>query len=99
MGFLKGATQFGGIGAALNPSGAAQGLGHLLNISPLGVSRFADTVGKISNGIAGAGGASAGYDAPAAPDNHMQLLDQDVIQQLVQQFGGRPQATPQGYAR
>lgn len=97
MSFLK-ANPFSGVGAALNPNGAAQGVGHLLNVSPLGVSRFADTVGKVANGIAAGGGAAAGYDGSAGPqiDNHLQMLDPAVLRSIIAQF--RPAPTT-GYAR
>jgi hypothetical protein len=97
-----------GMGAAGGASGAASGLGHLIGADPSRISSIANSIGTGMNGIAAAGGAAPGYAAPghsaapsaAAPDNHMQLLDQDVIQQIIQQFAGRPQAAPQmGYNR
>jgi hypothetical protein len=99
----------GAAGAAGGASGAASGLGHLIGADPSRISSIANSIGTGMNGIAAAGGAAPGYNAPghaapaasaAAPDNHMQLLDQDVIQQIIQQFAGRPQAAPQmGYNR
>jgi hypothetical protein len=65
----------------------------LLNVSPLGVSRFADSVGKIANGFADAGGAAQGYDGSAAPvpqvSNYMQLMDPRVLKALGASFNPR----------
>lgn len=90
MSFLKSPPITGGIGAALHPTAAAQGLGHLLNISPTGIGHAADMIGKVSNGIAAAGGAAPGYASPTAPDvnNHLQLLDPAVLQAIMQQMRG-----------
>jgi hypothetical protein len=87
MSFLKSLPITGGIGAALNPNKAAEGLGHLLNVSPLGISNFANTVGNVANGIANAGGAPAGYDGSAAPiNNHLQMLDPEVLRTIMAKF-------------
>lgn len=92
-------------------AGASGALGNLVGADPSRISSIANRIGTGMNGIAAAGGAAPGYSAPghapipaaggAAPvDNHMQLLDQDVIQQIIQQFAGRPQTAPQmGYNR
>lgn len=91
MSFLK-ANPFSGIGAAMNPSGAAEGIGKLLNVSPFGVSRFADTVGKVANGFASAGGAEDGYDGQAAPTNWLQNLNPGSLQEIERMFAGRQPA-------
>jgi hypothetical protein len=91
-----------GIGAAAGAAGganaAASGLGHMLGADPSRISDIAGNIGRGMNGIAAAGGAEPGYqaaEAPAPPANHMQLLDDAVLQRLVAQFsGGQP-----GYAR
>jgi hypothetical protein len=80
-----------GRGGALADGGnaAASGLGHMLNTDPSRISQIAGQIGRGMNGIAAAGGATPGYAAPeAAPANHMQLLDDAVLQKIVQQFGG-----------
>lgn len=92
-------------------AGASGALGNLVGADPSRISSIAGRIGTGMNGIAAAGGAAPGYTAPghapgapaaggAAPvDNHMQLLDPDTLQQIIQQFG-RFQAAPQtGYAR
>ncbi len=84
--------------AAANP--LANGLGHLLGAEGSQVSNIADRIGTGMNQIATAGGAQPGYAAPAQPaqpaapqgdpNNHMQLLDPDVLQGLIARF--RPTA-------
>lgn len=91
MSFLNGIG--GAAGAAGGANAAAGGLGHLLGADPSRVSDIAGRIGRGMNGIAAAGGAEPGYEPPA---NHMQLLDNDVLQRIVAQFGGQPQS---GYAR
>lgn len=84
---------------------AASGLGQMVGADPSRISQIAGQIGRGMNGIAAAGGAAPGYatdpstQPSAAPvDNHMQLLDPNIIQQLIQRFGGRPQASP-GYSQ
>lgn len=94
MSFLSGgAGALGGLGAAA-PTAGAMGLGKLLGADPSRIGQIAGGIGKAANGIATAGGATPGYDAPqlqpTGPDNHMQLLDNAVLQRLIQQFGGQP---------
>lgn len=89
MSFLK---DFGGAG------GLAGGVGHLFGTDGAHVSSLADRIGKGANMIASGGGATAGYDGSAAApqiDNHLQMLDPNILQSIIARF--RP--TPQGYAR
>jgi hypothetical protein len=83
MSFLKSLPITGGIGAAMHPTEAAQGLGHLLNISPAGIGMF----GKAMNGIASAGGATPGYQGSTQPNNYMQNADPDSLQATLAKFG------------
>lgn len=86
----------GAAGAAGGANSAASGLGHMLGADPSRVSDIAGRIGRGMNGIAAAGGAEPGYqaEAPTPPANHIQLLDDAVLQRLVAQFGGQP-----GYAQ
>jgi hypothetical protein len=84
---------------------AASGLGQMVGADPSRISQIAGQIGRGMNGIAQAGGAAPGYAAdPSAPpaaapvDNHLQLLDPNIIQQLIQKFGHQ-QAPQMGYAR
>lgn len=92
MSFLNGLG--GAAGAAAAPTAAASGLGKLLHADPTRIGNIASRVGTGMNQIAAAGGATPGYAgaAPeaAAPANHMQLLDNAVLQKLIAQFGGQP---------
>lgn len=91
MSFLSGLG--GAAGAAAAPTAAASGLGRIIGADPSRIGTIAGQIGRGMNGIAAAGGATPGYEAPAAaepPVNHMQLLDNAVLQRLVQQFGGQP---------
>jgi hypothetical protein len=85
MSFLKPAADAG----ALTPSNpAATGLGRLFGTDGARVSSIADRIGAGMNQIATAGGAQPGYAAPqqAMPNNHFQMLDQDVLRALVERF-------------
>ena len=85
MSFLQGA---GGAGAALGQANSAStGLGHLLNVDPSRISMIANGVGRAANGIATAGGADAGYDGSAAPNNYLQNLDPTVLRAIMAKFG------------
>ncbi len=74
----------------------ASGLGKMIGAEGGQVSNFADKLGGGMNQIAAAGGATPGYAPPAvggpqtgpmpAPNNHLQLLDDDVLQSLVARF-------------
>lgn len=74
---------------------AAMGLGKLIGVDPGKISSIADSVGKGMNMIAQGGGAAGGYAAPelpqAAPANHLQLLDDNVLRALLQRFSGQRQ--------
>lgn len=85
-------------GAAGAGNAAAGGLGKLIDVQPDRISSFADRIGKGMNSIAEAGGAPAGYAPPAtgAPagtdpgiNNHMQLLDPEVLRGIIARFGGQ----------
>ena len=99
MSFLN---NMGGAGAALGgfqPNAVSSGLGHMIGADPSRVSMIADRIGKAANGIAAGGGASAGYDGSAAApqiDNHLQMLDPEVLRSIIARF--RPAATT-GYAQ
>lgn len=78
---------------APQPNAAATGLGKLIGVDGAKISSIADSVGKGMNMIAQGGGAQAGYAAPEAPqlpavNNHMQLLDPKILQELVRYFSG-----------
>jgi hypothetical protein len=94
MSFLQGAGAGGGLAALAAPTGAATGLGKLLGADPSRIGDIAGGIGKVANGVASAGGATPAYADPGlqsmAPDNHMQLLDNAVLQRLISQFGGQP---------
>lgn len=80
------------------PSALSSGFGYMIGADPSRVSMIADRIGKAANGIAAGGGASAGYDGSAAApqiDNHLQMLDPNILQSIIARF--RP--TTQGYAR
>jgi hypothetical protein len=83
----------GAAAAAPVANAAATGLGRLLHADPARISSIADSVGKGMNMIAGAGGAQGGYAAPEAPaiPNHLQLLDANTLQALLQHFSARGQ--------
>lgn len=98
MSFLKdiggsGLFGLGGMAAAGGPSGPAKALGHLIDANPVGISNIANTVGKVANGIASAGGATPGYDAPPATmpnlTNYLQLTDPRVLKALGASFNPR----------
>lgn len=79
--------------AVAAPNAAATGLGRLINVSPERISKIAGGVGQGANQIAGAGGAQGGYEAPQMPqlpavNNHMQLLNPEILQQLMRHFSG-----------
>lgn len=93
MSFLK--QQPAAVGA---PNSAATGLGHLFGADPSRISSIANSVGTAANGIADAGGATAGYQAPQQPNNYMQLLDPAVLHAIYAKFGGGIPAQRQ-YAR
>lgn len=101
MGFLKN----GGFGKRDGFDPAA-GLGHMIGAEPSRVSQVADRIGNGMNMIAAAGGAQPGYVKPvrsvmpaqpvgapegAAPDNHLQMLDTEVLRNLIARF--RPSST------
>lgn len=93
MSFLRdiggsGLLGLGGMAAAGGPNSAATGLGHLIGTEPSRVSSIANAVGKISNGLAEAGGATPGYDAPAPQlSNYMQMMDPRVLKAITDHFG------------
>lgn len=98
MSFLKAAAP-----ALSQPNSAAMGLGRMTGWDPSRISQIAGGIGNAANGIATAGGAPMGYQAPqqqqmpqsdqqqAAPNNIMQMLDPAMLQRIVQQFGGQGQ--------
>jgi hypothetical protein len=78
------------------PNFAASGLGHALGVDPSRVASIAGTVGSAANQIAAAGGAQGGYQNPgvqgaALPtvNNHLQMLDPQVLRALIQHFSGQ----------
>lgn len=86
----------GGGDASPQPNAAASGLGKLIGVDGAKISSIADSIGKGMNKIAAAGGAQTGYAAPEAPqlpavNNHMQLLDPKILQELVRYFSGQQQ--------
>lgn len=82
--------------SAAGASGAANGLGRLIDVDPSRIDRIAGGIGKAANGIAAAGGATPGYvpqQAPQQPvNNYMQLLDPNVLRAIYAKFGGGPVA-------
>lgn len=73
----------------LKPDAAGgTGLGSSLGFNPGDVKAF----GTAMNGIASAGGATPGYASQQAPDvnNHLQLLDPDVLKAIIAKFGPTP---------
>lgn len=98
MSFLN---NIGGAGAAaggFQPSAISSGFGHMIGADPSRVSMIADRIGKAANGIATSTGVSADYNGSArAPqiDNHLQMLDPNILQSIIARF----QPTTQGYAR
>lgn len=72
------------------PNAAATGLGKIIGVDGAKISSIADSVGKGMNQIAAGGGAPEGYAAPQLPavNNHMQLLDPNILQALVRHFSG-----------
>lgn len=89
LGPLMGGAGAAGAASAAAPA-AATGLGHLIGADPSRISQIAGQIGGGMNRIAAAGGAAPGYEAPQAPavNNHMQLLDPEVLHSLIRQFGG-----------
>lgn len=78
---------------AAKPNVAATGLGKLLGVDGAKISSIANSIGGGMNQIAQAGGAQGGYAAPPqtqmpAVNNHMQLLDPKILQELVRHFSG-----------
>lgn len=75
------------------PNPMATGLGKLIGADGSRVSEIAGRIGGGMNQIASAGGAAPGYAAPQAPqelpNNHLQMLDPNVLRALIQRFGGR----------
>ena len=99
MSFLKdiGGSGLLGLGgmAAAGPNSAATGLGHLIGTEPSRIASIADSIGKVSNGIATAGGATAGYDAPAPQlSNYMQMMDPRVLKAITDHFGAGASFNP-----
>jgi hypothetical protein len=79
MSFLKPA------GAPTNP--LANGVGRLFGTDGAHVSALADRIGLGMNQIAAAGGAQPGYAAQQQPvNNHLQMLDQDMLREILQRF-------------
>ncbi len=84
----------GGESEAAKPNAAASGLGKLIGVDPEKISSIANSIGGGMNQIAQAGGAQGGYAAPPqvqqapAVNNHMQLLDPNILQALVRHFSG-----------
>lgn len=79
----------GGGGGGGNP--LAAGLGKLIGSGAPQVQNVADRIGMGANQIAAAGGAQPGYAPPPAamqgdPNNHLQLLDPQVLHALIQKF-------------
>jgi hypothetical protein len=73
------------------PNAAATGLGRMINVSPDRISKIATSVGAGANQIASAGGAQPGYAPPPqmpTVNNHMQLLNPEILQQLMRHFSG-----------
>jgi hypothetical protein len=98
MSFLNNMGGGAGALAGFQPNSISSGFGHMIGADPSRVSMIADRIGKAANGIAAGGGAESGYDGSAAApqiDNHLQMLDPNVLQSIIARF--RPQA--QGYAR
>lgn len=104
-GAAAGAGAAGALGAAAPAAAAvnpmAGGLAKLLGTDGANVTGIADKIGGGMNQIAAAGGAQPGYQAPPVggvqpgpmqpdPNNHLQLLDDDVLQGLIARF--RPSA-------
>lgn len=83
------------VGSAIAPTAAASGLGHLIGADPSRVGMIASRIGTAANGVAAAGGAAPGYSgaAPQQVDNHLQLLDPEVLRGIIARFA------PQGYTR
>jgi hypothetical protein len=72
------------------PTGAARGLGNLIGVDPNRIGSIASDVGRASNVIAQAGGAEGSYPAPdLAPQNHLQLLDRRVVEEIIRKMGAR----------
>lgn len=75
----------------------ANGLGHLFGTDGAHVSDIASRIGTGANQIAIGGGAQPGYAGPAPvaqqaapatddPNNHLQMLDQDVLRAVLARF-------------
>lgn len=97
MSFLKPGA--GAAASGFQPNSISTGFGHMIGADPSRVSMIADRIGKAANGIAAGGGATAGYDGSAAApviDNHLQMLDPEVLRSIIARF--RP-AAPTGYAQ
>ena len=87
-------------GAATVPQNPmANGLGRVFGTSGSHISDIASRIGTGANQIAVGGGAQPGYAGPAPgqipqtseapqemPNNHMQMLDQDVLRAIIQRF-------------
>lgn len=70
-------------------TGIGKALGGAIGVDPSRIASIADKIGRASNGIAEMGGAAPGYSGmQMAPTNHLQMLDPDALQKLVQQFQG-----------
>jgi hypothetical protein len=96
MSFLKGAGAAAApVAQAAQSNPLATGLGRLFGTDGSRVSEIAGRIGGGMNQIASAGGAAPGYAAPQAPqgqelpNNHLQMLDPNVLRALIQRFGGR----------
>ena len=96
MSFLKPVA--GAAGAApqtFDPNPISTGFGHMIGADPSRVAMIANRIGTAANGIAAGGGAPAGYDGSAAPiNNHLQMLDPNVLQAILAKF--RPAAPGTG---
>jgi hypothetical protein len=76
-------------GAAFGSNAAASGLGRLMDVDPSRISQIAQSIGGVANGFANAGGATPGYAAPEV-NNHMQLLDPEVLRSIMAKFRPGP---------